>query len=122
MGRPAVFADGAVARRSPQAITEDTIGQRREGMRESCGYRAVVQKPLAIVLDERGDTIEGGRDDGQARRHVLEDLQRRPVEAEGEGEVYAGVERGRRLQEAIQELDEIDMDDCKPPEDLEKRV
>ncbi len=36
--------------------------------------------------------------------------------------MYAGVERGRRLQEAIQELDEIDMDDCKPPEDLEKRV
>jgi hypothetical protein len=36
--------------------------------------------------------------------------------------VYAGVERGRRLQKAIEELDEIDMDDCKPSEDLEKRV
>jgi hypothetical protein len=37
-------------------------------------------------------------------------------------EVYAGIERGRRLEEAVEELDEIDMDDCKPPKDLEQRV
>jgi hypothetical protein len=37
-------------------------------------------------------------------------------------EVYAGVERGRRLQEAIEELDEVDMEDFKPPDDLERRV
>jgi hypothetical protein len=37
-------------------------------------------------------------------------------------EVYAGIERGQRLEEAIEELDEIDMDDCKPPKDLEQRV
>jgi hypothetical protein len=36
--------------------------------------------------------------------------------------VYAGVERGRRLEEAVEELDEVDMEDFKPPEDLEKRV
>ena len=36
--------------------------------------------------------------------------------------VYAGIERGQRLEEAIEELDEIDMDDCKPPKDLEQRV
>ncbi len=37
-------------------------------------------------------------------------------------EVYSGIERGRRLEEAIEELDEIDMDEFKPPENLEKRV
>jgi hypothetical protein len=37
-------------------------------------------------------------------------------------EVYAGIERGQRLEEAVEELDEIDMDDCKPPKDLEQRV
>src|SRR5258706_5152014 len=37
-------------------------------------------------------------------------------------EAYAGIERGRRLEEAVEELDEIDMDDCKPPKDLEQRV
>ena len=37
------------------------IGQRREGMRESGGDRAVVQQPLAIVLDKRGDAIERRR-------------------------------------------------------------
>jgi hypothetical protein len=36
--------------------------------------------------------------------------------------VYAGIERGRRLEEAVEELDKIDMKDFKPPEDLERRV
>jgi hypothetical protein len=36
--------------------------------------------------------------------------------------VYAGIERGRRLEKAIEKLDEIDMKNFKPPEDLEKRV
>jgi len=37
-------------------------------------------------------------------------------------EVYAGIERGWRLEQAIEELDEIDMEDFKAPEDLAKRV
>jgi hypothetical protein len=37
-------------------------------------------------------------------------------------EVYAGVARGRRLEEAVEHIDEIDVKDCKPPKDLEKRV
>jgi hypothetical protein len=37
-------------------------------------------------------------------------------------EVYAELERGRRLKEAAEELDEIDMDDCKVPKDLQRRV
>jgi hypothetical protein len=36
--------------------------------------------------------------------------------------VYAGVERGRRLEEVVEKLDEIDMEDFKVPEDLAKRV
>ncbi len=36
--------------------------------------------------------------------------------------VYAGVERGRRLEEIVEDLDEIDMEEFKPPEDLERRV
>jgi hypothetical protein len=36
--------------------------------------------------------------------------------------VFAGIERGRRLAEAIEELDEIDTKDFKPPKDLAKRV
>jgi hypothetical protein len=36
--------------------------------------------------------------------------------------VYAGTERGRRLEEAVDELDDIDMNDFKPPKDLEQRV
>jgi hypothetical protein len=36
--------------------------------------------------------------------------------------VYAGMERGRRLEEAIDELDDIDMKDFKPPKDLEQHV
>jgi hypothetical protein len=37
-------------------------------------------------------------------------------------EVYAGVARGRRLEEAVEQIGEIDMKDCKPPKDLERRV
>jgi hypothetical protein len=32
------------------------------------------------------------------------------------------VARGRRLEEAVEHIDEIDVKDCKPPKDLEKRV
>jgi hypothetical protein len=37
-------------------------------------------------------------------------------------EVYTGMERGRRLEEAVGNLGEIDMEDFKPPKDLGKRV
>jgi len=37
-------------------------------------------------------------------------------------EVYVGIERGRRLKETIEQIGEIDMQDCRPPEDLEERV
>jgi hypothetical protein len=37
-------------------------------------------------------------------------------------EVYAGMQKGRRLERAVEQLDEIDVDDVKSPEDLEKRV
>ena len=37
-------------------------------------------------------------------------------------EMYAGLEKGRRLEKAIEDLDEIDMADFKTPEDLQKRV
>ena len=36
--------------------------------------------------------------------------------------VYAGVERGRRMEEAAEDLEKIDMEDFEPPKDLEKRV
>ena len=37
-------------------------------------------------------------------------------------EVYTALERGRRLQEAADDLDEIDMDDFRAPKDLQRRV
>jgi hypothetical protein len=37
-------------------------------------------------------------------------------------EMYAGLEMGRRLEKAIEDLDEIDMADFTMPKDLQKRV
>jgi hypothetical protein len=37
-------------------------------------------------------------------------------------DVYAGLERGQRLQQAVEKLDKIDMENFKPPTDLEQRV
>jgi hypothetical protein len=37
-------------------------------------------------------------------------------------EVYTALERGRRLEEAIEDLDEIDMDNFRAPKDLQRRV
>jgi hypothetical protein len=37
-------------------------------------------------------------------------------------EIYTGMERGRRLEEAAEDLEKIDMEDFEPPKDLEKRV
>jgi DNA topoisomerase 6 subunit A-like protein len=38
-------------------------------------------------------------------------------------QVYAGMVRSRRLEQTIEQIDdEIDMEDCEPPEDLEQRV
>jgi tetrahydromethanopterin S-methyltransferase subunit A len=36
--------------------------------------------------------------------------------------VYAGMVRSRRLEQIVEQIDEIDMEDCEPPEDLERRV
>ena len=48
---------------------------------------------FAPVADERRDARDGRRDHRQSGRHVLEDLQRRPVEAERQRLVRADVER-----------------------------
>jgi len=37
-------------------------------------------------------------------------------------QVYVGRERGRRLEDVNEQVEEVDMEDCKPPKDLEKRV
>jgi hypothetical protein len=37
-------------------------------------------------------------------------------------EVFASLERGRRLEEAVDDLDEIDMKDFKAPKDLQRHV
>ena len=37
-------------------------------------------------------------------------------------EAYMSAEKGRRLREVMKEIDEIDLEDFKPPEELEKRV
>jgi len=37
-------------------------------------------------------------------------------------QVYAGMVRSRRLEQIVEQIDEIDMEDCEPPEDLERRV
>jgi hypothetical protein len=36
--------------------------------------------------------------------------------------VYAGMVRSRRLEQTVEQIDEIDMGDCEPPEDLKLRV
>jgi DNA topoisomerase 6 subunit A-like protein len=36
--------------------------------------------------------------------------------------VYAGMVRSRRLEQTVEQINEIDMEDCEPPEDLERRV
>jgi hypothetical protein len=37
-------------------------------------------------------------------------------------EMYTAIGKGRRLEAAIEELDELDATDCKPPKDLKQRV
>jgi hypothetical protein len=38
------------------------------------------------------------------------------------GEMYTAIGKGRRLEAAIEELDELDAKDCKPPKNLKQRV
>jgi hypothetical protein len=37
-------------------------------------------------------------------------------------EMYTAIGKGRRLEAAVEELDELDAEDCKPPKDLKQRV
>ena len=51
------------------------------------------RRPSRLCPTRRRDAIDRGRNDRKARRHVFEDLQRRPVEAQRQGRVAVGIER-----------------------------
>ena len=59
----------------------------------AAGDGMVEQTPSRPSADERRDPSHRGRDHRQPRGHVLEDLQRRPVEPERQRRVRADVER-----------------------------
>ena len=77
------------ARRAPRAARAERRGASDRGRpasraqrRARRGRRVVAAGPSRPSADERRDAIDRRRDHRQARGHVLEDLQRRPVEAE----------------------------------------
>ena len=76
--------DTSRARRASEPLPARAVGQLHERAGERVGVAIVVEQPFALVFDDGAEPIDGGCDDRQARRHVLEHLQRRPVEAEAE--------------------------------------
>ena len=78
----------------PSVRLTDGVGELLQRAGEASGLRRVVQQALAAVADDRRYPIDRRRDDGKAGGHVLEDLERRPVEAERQRPVRGDVERG----------------------------
>ena len=80
MARPAEFPNGAVSSRCAQRPAQEGIGELIERIRQRIRIGGVVEQPLFAVADDAGKPLDAGRDDRKAGRHVLEDLERRPVE------------------------------------------
>src|SRR5262245_24424905 len=93
MRSPTVLADRSVARGVSQRSSHTWIGKSLEGLGEGLRCGRVVEEAFVPVLDERGEAIDAWRHHWEAARHVLEDLERRPVEAERQGTVCGDVER-----------------------------
>ncbi len=81
---PTVLANGALAggRAEPSRTRAPDRSARASASASAAGPRGIVEQPFASVRQQRWNAIDGRRDDRQARGHVLEDLQRRPVEPE----------------------------------------
>ena len=95
--RPAEVLLGAGPRRCAQLAPPIGVGHGVERGSERAGRVAVVEHArLALAprsAENRPQAGQGRRDDGQARGHVLEHLQGRPVEAAPERRVRVGIER-----------------------------
>ena len=94
--RPAEVLLGAGPRRGAQPAPAVGVRQRVERGGERAGRGAVVEHARLASPPARRDRPQAGqgrRDDRQARGHVLEHLQRRPVEAVPQRRVRVRVER-----------------------------
>ena len=96
MRRPAEVAHDALARgraeplrASVRSASATSAASRPRGP----SARRIVEQPFASMFDERAQARQRRRDDGQADGHVLEDLQRRPVEPEPQRAVPRRIER-----------------------------
>ena len=67
------------------------------------GLVRIVKQTFAAVLDKLRQAREGRCDDGESDGHVLEHLERRPVEAESQRRVPCRVERARLRYQRRQE-------------------
>ena len=90
---PAVVTLGARPRRRAEPRAQRRVSQPLECLRECLRVGWIVEQSLALVTDERRDAIRGRRHHRESRRHVLENLQRRPVEPELERTMGGEVER-----------------------------
>ena len=83
MPHPTVYPLAARRFDEPAATEEDhVVGQAFQGVRERGAVGRIVQQAFTSVLDEAGDPGDSRGDHRQPGRHVLEHLERRPVEAE----------------------------------------
>ena len=94
MGLPAVLPHRAITRGLSQRAANFRCGRGGERLGERAGLRGVVEYALAAIAHYRRNPIDGGCDDGQACGHVLENLERRPVEPEGQRTMGANLEWG----------------------------
>ena len=67
---------------TPRRWRRSRVAQRGQRVGERGGRGRVVEHAFDLVAHERPQPRQGRRHHGQTRRHVLEDLQRRPVEAQ----------------------------------------
>jgi hypothetical protein len=93
MGLPAEIAHHARPGGRAHPAAHRRVGQRRQGAIETAGICWIVEQTLAVVLDQPGQARDGRRHHGQARRHVFEHLQRRPVEPQLQRPVTRRIER-----------------------------
>src|SRR3954452_5044991 len=94
MRRPAVLTFSALPRRLTELLPERDVRQPLERGREGAAVGRGVEQPLALMTDEAADSAHCRSHDRKPRRHVFEDLQRRPEKPEFERAMTIDVEWG----------------------------
>ena len=93
MAVPAEVLDGTGPGRCPEPGAQRRIGEALERRRKTAGIGRIIEQAFEPVANDMREPLDSRHDDRKPRRHVLEDLERRPVELARKRRMRRQIER-----------------------------